>query len=145
MERVEGKVLQVLGPVVDVKFEGGRIPEIYNAIQITSEGFDTPNPIDITLEVAQHLGEGAIKCVSMQPTDGLGRVMNVLGEPVDERGPVKAENRYPIHRPAPSLEDQNTDTEMLETGIKVIDLIEPFSKGGKIGLFGGAGKGCPAL
>jgi F-type H+-transporting ATPase subunit beta len=163
MERVEGKVLQVLGPVVDVKFEGGRIPEIYNAIQITSEGFDTPNPIDITLEVAQHLGEGAIKCVSMQPTDGLvrgmkavdlgepisvpvgratlGRVMNVLGEPVDERGPVKAENRYPIHRPAPSLEDQNTDTEMLETGIKVIDLIEPFSKGGKIGLFGGAGVG----
>ena len=163
MERVEGKVLQVLGPVVDVKFEGGRIPEIYNAIQITSEGFDTPNPIDITLEVAQHLGEGAIKCVSMQPTDGLvrgmkavdlgepisvpvgratlGRGMNVLGEPVDERGPVKAENRYPIHRPAPSLEDQNTDTEMLETGIKVIDLIEPFSKGGKIGLFGGAGVG----
>lgn len=163
MERVEGKVLQVLGPVVDVKFEGGHIPAIYNAIQITSEGFDTPNPIEITLEVAQHLGEGAIKCVSMQPTDGLvrgmkavdlgepisvpvgratlGRVLNVLGEPVDERGPVKAENRYPIHRPAPSLEDQNTDTEMLETGIKVIDLIEPFSKGGKIGLFGGAGVG----
>jgi len=163
MERVEGKVLQVLGPVVDVKFEGGHIPAIYNAIRITSEGFDTPVPIDLTLEVAQHLGEGAIKCVAMQPTDGmvrgmkavdlgepisvpvgkatLGRVMNVLGEPVDERGPVKAEIRYPIHRPAPSLADQNTDTEMLETGIKVIDLIEPFSKGGKIGLFGGAGVG----
>lgn len=163
MERVEGKVLQVLGPVVDVKFGGGHIPAIYNAIRITSEGFETPVPIDITLEVAQHLGEGAIKCVSMQPTDGLvrgmkaidlgepisvpvgratlGRVMSVLGDPVDERGPVKAEKRYPIHRPAPSLEDQNTETEMLETGIKVIDLIEPFSKGGKIGLFGGAGVG----
>ncbi len=163
MERVEGKVLQVLGPVVDVKFEGGHIPAIYNAIRITSKGFDTPVPIDITLEVALHLGEGAIKCVAMEPTDGmvrgmkavdlgepisvpvgratLGRVINVLGEPVDEKGPVKAEKRYPIHRPAPSLEDQNTDTEMLETGIKVIDLIEPFSKGGKIGLFGGAGVG----
>ncbi len=163
MERVEGKVLQVLGPVVDVKFEGEHIPAIYNAIRITSEGFDTPVPIDITLEVALHLGEGTIKCVAMEPTDGmvrgmkavdlgepisvpvgratLGRVINVLGEPVDERGPVKAEKRYPIHRPAPSLEDQNTDTEMLETGIKVIDLIEPFSKGGKIGLFGGAGVG----
>jgi F-type H+-transporting ATPase subunit beta len=163
MERVEGKVLQVLGPVVDVKFEGEHIPAIYNAIRITSEGFDTPVPIDITLEVALHLGEGVIKCVAMEPTDGmvrgmkavdlgepisvpvgratLGRVINVLGEPVDERGPVKAEKRYPIHRPAPSLEDQNTDTEMLETGIKVIDLIEPFSKGGKIGLFGGAGVG----
>lgn len=132
MERVEGKVLQVLGPVVDVKFEGEHIPAIYNAIRITSEGFDTPVPIDITLEVALHLGEGVIKCVAMEPTDGmvrgmkavdlgepisvpvgratLGRVINVLGEPVDERGPVKAEKRYPIHRPAPSLEDQNTDT-----------------------------------
>jgi F-type H+-transporting ATPase subunit beta len=160
---VEGKVLQVLGPVVDVAFEGDHIPGIYNAIHITSEGFDTTIPIDITAEVAQHLGEGVVKCVAMEPTDGLvrgmkavdlgrpisvpvgketlGRVMNVLGKPVDKKGPIKTEKQYPIHREAPSLEEQNTETEMLETGIKVIDLIEPFSKGGKIGLFGGAGVG----
>ncbi len=159
----EGKVLQVLGPVVDVEFKGEQIPAIYNAIRITSEGFETPFPIDITAEVAQHLGEGVVKCVAMEPTDGmvrgmkavdqgrpitvpvgketLGRVMSVLGEPVDERGPISAKQRYPIHREAPSLEDQSTETEMLETGIKVIDLVEPFSKGGKIGLFGGAGVG----
>jgi len=161
--QLEGKVLQVLGPVVDVEFKGEEIPAIYNAIKITSEGFETAFPIDITAEVAQHLGEGVVKCVAMEPTDGmirgmkaidegqpitvpvgketLGRVMNVLGEPVDERGPINTQKRYPIHREAPSLEDQNTDTEMLETGIKVIDLVEPFSKGGKIGLFGGAGVG----
>jgi F-type H+-transporting ATPase subunit beta len=163
MELVEGKILQVLGPVVDAKFEGGHIPAIYNAIRVTSEGLDTPVRIDIIAEVAQHLGEGVVKCVAMEPTDGmvrgmtaidlgvpisvpvgretLGRVMNVLGNPVDEQGPIETEQRYPIHRPAPSLEDQSTETEMLETGIKVIDLIEPFAKGGKIGLFGGAGVG----
>jgi F-type H+/Na+-transporting ATPase subunit beta len=163
MQSREGKVLQVLGPVVDVKFEDGHVPAIYSAIRITSEGMDTPVPIALTVEVAQHLGEGVVKCVSMEPTDGmvrgmraldsggpisvpvgretLGRVLNVLGEPIDQLGPVKTEMRHPIHREAPSLEDQNTDTEMLETGIKVIDLIEPFAKGGKIGLFGGAGVG----
>ncbi len=159
----EGKVLQVVGPVIDVQFEGGQVPPIYNAIRVTSEGFDTEVPIDITLEAAHHLGEGLVKCVSMQPTDGvvrgmkaidlggpisvpvgkqtLGRVLNVLGKPVDMLGEVKGETEYPIHRPAPSFEDQSTETELLETGIKVIDLIEPFAKGGKIGLFGGAGVG----
>jgi len=163
MQQVEGKVIQVLGPVVDVKFEGDHIPEIYNAIRITSEGFGSEFEVDITAEVAQHLGEGAVKCIAMEPTDGLargmkaidlgspisvpvgketlGRVINVLGDPVDKQGPVKTDLRNPIHRHAPSLDEQNTETEMLETGIKVIDLVEPFSKGGKIGLFGGAGVG----
>jgi len=163
MQQVEGKVIQVLGPVVDVKFEGDHIPEIYNAIRITSEGFGSDFEVDITAEVAQHLGEGAVKCIAMEPTDGLargmkaidlgnpisvpvgketlGRVINVLGDPVDKQGAVKTDLRNPIHRHAPSLEEQNTETEMLETGIKVIDLVEPFSKGGKIGLFGGAGVG----
>jgi F-type H+/Na+-transporting ATPase subunit beta len=158
-----GKVLQVVGPVIDVVFESGHVPRIYNAVRVTSDGFETPEPIDIVLEVAQHLGEGVAKCVSMQPTDGvvrgmkaidtgspisvpvgrgtLGRVMNVLGEPVDKMGPVEFNERYPIHRPAPSFQDQSTETEMLETGIKVIDLVEPYSRGGKIGLFGGAGVG----
>ncbi|HSR70448.1 MAG TPA: F0F1 ATP synthase subunit beta [Acidobacteriota bacterium] len=158
-----GKVLQIMGPVVDVVFQAGHVPKIYNAIHVTSEGFDTEIPIDVTLEVAQHLGEGVVKCVAMAPTDGmvrgmkaidtgqpisvpvgkatLGRVLNVLGQPVDEKGPVEAENNWPIHRAAPELVDQSTDTEMLETGIKVIDLIQPFPRGGKIGLFGGAGVG----
>lgn len=162
-KQVKGKVVQVLGPVVDVKFEGGHVPTIYNAIRVTSEGMDTPVPISLITEVAQHLGEGMVKCVAMEPTDGvvrgmtaidlgepisvpvgrgtLGRVLNVLGEPIDQLGDVEYEERHPIHRAAPSLEDQDTGTEMLETGIKVIDLIEPFSKGGKIGLFGGAGVG----
>ena len=160
---VEGKVLQVMGPVIDVQFEAGEAPPIYNAVKVTSEGFDTPIEIDITLEVAHHLGEGLVKCVAMQPTDGvvrgmraidtgeqisvpvgrqtLGRVLNVLGEPVDEGPELDLSKRYPIHRSAPSFEDQSTATEVLETGIKVIDLIQPFAKGGKIGLFGGAGVG----
>jgi len=163
MQQTVGKVVQVMGPVVDVSFESGHVPNIYNAVHVTSEGMDTPVPIDVVVEVAQHLGDGVVKCVAMQPTDGmvrgmkavdtgepitvpvgretLGRVMNVLGEPVDNMGPIPAKKRYPIHRPAPSLEDQSTEAEMLETGIKVIDLIEPFAKGGKIGLFGGAGVG----
>ncbi|MDA2928550.1 F0F1 ATP synthase subunit beta [Acidobacteria bacterium AH-259-O06] len=163
MADVVGKVLQVMGPVIDVRFAGGDVPAIYNAIKVTSDGFDTPFPISITLEVAQHLGEGVVKCISMQPTDGvvrgmkavdtgapiavpvgpetLGRVLNVLGEPIDGLGPVNAQKRYPIHRPAPSLEEQSTETEMLETGIKVIDLVQPLARGGKIGLFGGAGVG----
>ncbi len=163
MAETAGKVVQIIGPVIDVQFEEGYVPKIYNAIKVTSEGFDSPLPIDVTLEVAHHLGEGMVKCVSMEPTDGvvrgmkaidtgepisvpvgretLGRVMNVLGDAVDQLGAVPSQKRYPIHRPAPSFEDQSTETEMLETGIKVIDLIEPFSKGGKIGLFGGAGVG----
>ena len=163
MSKEVGNVLQVQGPVIDVQFEAGHVPPIHHAIRVTSDGFDTPIPINITLEVAHHLGEGMVKCISMQPTDGvvrgmqaidmgqpisvpvgpetLGRVLNVLGQPVDKLGPVKTQKSYPIHRPAPSLEDQSTETEMLETGIKVIDLIEPFARGGKIGLFGGAGVG----
>ena len=161
--KAEGKVVEVMGPVIDIQFEAGHVPAIYNAIKLTSEGFDTSVEIDITLETAHHLGEGLVKCVSMQPTDGvirgmkaiatgapisvpigrqtLGRVLNVLGEPVDQGPPLDESKRYPIHRSAPSFEDQSTETEMLETGIKVIDLIEPFAKGGKIGLFGGAGVG----
>ena len=161
--QAEGKVLQVMGPVLDVQFEAGHVPKIYNAIKVTSEAFDTPIEIDITLEVAHHLGEGLVKCIAMQPTDGvvrgmkaidtgepisvpvgrqtLGRVLNVLGEPVDDGPELDRSLRYPIHRPAPSFEDQSTETEMLETGIKVIDLIQPFARGGKIGLFGGAGVG----
>jgi len=163
MAEVVGRVIQVMGPVIDVQFEGGHVPAIYNAVRVTSEGFDSPVPIDNVLEVAQHLGGNRVKCIAMQPTDGvvrgmkaidtgapisvpvgreiLGRVLNVLGEPVDEAGEVKAKKSYPIHRPAPTLEDQSTETEMLETGIKVIDLVQPFSRGGKIGLFGGAGVG----
>jgi len=163
MAEVVGKVVQVMGPVIDVRFEGGHVPAIYNAIRVTSEGFDSPVPIHNILEVALHLGGNVVKCIAMQPTDGmvrgmkaidtgapisvpvgreiLGRVLNVLGEPVDQAGEVKAQKSYPIHRPAPTLEDQSTETEMLETGIKVIDLVQPFSRGGKIGLFGGAGVG----
>ena len=165
MAEVVGKVIQVMGPVIDVQFESGHVPEIYKrpAIRVTSEGFDSSVPIDNILEVAQHLGGNAVKCIAMQPTDGmvrgmkaidtgapisvpvgretLGRLLNVLGEPVDQAGEVKAKKTYPIHRPAPTLEDQSTETEMLETGIKVIDLVQPFSRGGKIGLFGGAGVG----
>lgn len=159
----EGKVVQVIGPVVDVAFKGRELPEIYTAIRIISEGFEVPVPVDIVVEVEQHLGEDIVRCVSMHPTDGLargmkaislegpieipvgeetlGRLMNVIGEPVDHLGPIQAKKKYPIHRSPPSLEEQSTKLEMFETGIKVIDLIQPFLKGGKIGLFGGAGVG----
>jgi F-type H+/Na+-transporting ATPase subunit beta len=158
-----GKVVQVIGPVVDVAFDEKNLPPIYTAVRITSEGFDVPAPIDIITEVQQHLGEGRVKTVSMQPTDGLvrgmkaidtgapisvpvgretlGRIINVIGQPVDEQGPVNAFKTYPIHRDAPTFEQQNTSLEMFETGIKVIDLLEPYLRGGKIGLFGGAGVG----
>jgi F-type H+/Na+-transporting ATPase subunit beta len=154
-----GEVIQVIGPVVDVKFAGGEVPSIYNAVKIDYE----KENIHITLEVAQHLGDQTVRAVAMSSTDGLrrgmtvtdtgspisvpvgrgvlGRVLNVLGEPVDEMGPVKAEKRYPIHRPAPPLVEQSTKKQILETGIKVIDLLAPYQKGGKIGLFGGAGVG----
>ena len=151
-----GRVIQVIGPVVDIEFPNG-VPAIYNAVNI--EGGN----LKVVVEVEQHLGENRVRCVAMQPTDGmvrgmtakdtgaaimvpvgpgtLGRVLNVLGEPVDEFGPVKSDKRYPIHRPAPAFDQQSTKLEMFETGIKVIDLIEPYLRGGKIGLFGGAGVG----
>ena len=158
-----GKVVQIIGPVVDVEFSTATLPPIYQALRITSEGFDAPTPIDVICEVQQHLGEGRVRAVSMLPTDGmvrgmkaidtgegitvpvgngtLGRILNVIGEPVDELGPVTYTTRYPIHRHAPTFDEQSTELEMLETGIKVVDLIQPFLKGGKIGLFGGAGVG----
>ena len=161
--QVAGKVIQIAGPAVDVQFSGGHLPKIFNALKVTSEGFDVPDPINVTCEVQQYLGEGRVRTVAMQPTEGmvrgmrvedtgraisvpvgpqvLGRVLNVLGEPVDERGPVETEMVFPIHRDAPPLEDQSTESEILETGIKVVDLIEPYLKGGKVGLFGGAGVG----
>src|SRR5580700_5799828 len=158
-----GKVIQVSGPAVDVQFEEATMPPIYQALRVTSEGFNVPHPINVVLEVEQHIGEGRVRCVAMESTEGmvrgmkcldlgsqitvpvgvatLGRILNVIGEPVDELGPVNAKERWPIHRPAPSFEEQATGEEMFETGVKVIDLIQPFLKGGKIGLFGGAGVG----
>jgi F-type H+/Na+-transporting ATPase subunit beta len=159
-----GKIVQVIGPVVDVEFEAGHLPQIYNALRIQSEGKGGGEAIDVIAEVEQHLGENRVRAVAMKPTDGmqrgmkavdlgepismpvgpetLGRVMNVIGEPVDfPDRPVKTKTRWPIHRPAPSLEDQSTDLKMFETGIKVVDLLEPYLQGGKIGLFGGAGVG----
>jgi F-type H+/Na+-transporting ATPase subunit beta len=160
MEKI-GKVVQIIGPVVDCEFEEKHLPPIYNCVVI--EGEAGGKTVQVSTEVQQHLGENRVRCVSMQPTDGmvrgmkaidtgkpisvpvgretLGRVMNVIGKPVDELGDIKAAKFYPIHRPAPSFEDQSTETKMLETGIKVIDLLEPYVIGGKIGLFGGAGVG----
>jgi F-type H+-transporting ATPase subunit beta len=156
-----GRVVQVIGPVVDVEFEG-ELPSIYNAVRITGES--AGQTIDVVAEVEQHLGENRVRTVAMKPTDGmqrgmtavdtgapirmpvgtatLGRVMNVLGEPVDfPDRPIEATEHWSIHRAAPSLEDQSTELQMFETGIKVIDLLEPYLRGGKIGLFGGAGVG----
>src|SRR5690242_16317253 len=159
-----GKIVQIIGPVVDVEFEAGHLPEIYNALRIQSEARPGAEAIDVIAEVEQHLGENRVRAVSMKPTDGmqrgmravdlgepisvpvgpetLGRVLNVLGEPVDfPDRPVLTKERWPIHRPAPNLEAQSTELKMFETGIKVIDLLEPYLLGGKIGLFGGAGVG----
>jgi F-type H+-transporting ATPase subunit beta len=158
-----GKVVQVIGPAVDVEFADGHLPDIYNALRVVSPQ-GAADPIDVVVEVEQHLGEGRVRTIAMKPTDGmqrgmdaidtggpisvpvgpqtLGRVMNVLGEPVDfTTTPIASQERWPIHRPAPNLENQSTTLEMFETGIKVIDLLEPYLKGGKIGLFGGAGVG----
>src|SRR5215471_4476514 len=156
-----GKIVQIIGPVVDVEFEAGHLPEIYNALRITME--QDGKPVEIIAEVEQHLGENRVRAVAMKPTDGLrrgmkaidlgapisvpvgpetlGRVLNVIGEPVDEMGPVPATERWPIHREAPPYDEQSTSVEMFETGIKVIDLLEPYTRGGKTGLFGGAGVG----
>ncbi len=159
-----GKVVQVIGPVVDIQFEDGHLPDIYNAIHIVSDGTGGSAKVDIICEVEQHLGEARVRTVAMKPTDGmqrgmkaadlgqpismpvgpatLGRVMNVLGEPVDYPDrPVDSKERWSIHRSAPTLEQQSTELKMFETGIKVIDLLEPYLLGGKIGLFGGAGVG----
>jgi F-type H+-transporting ATPase subunit beta len=160
---VIGKVVQVAGPAVDCEFPEGQIPLIHTAIRIISEGYDVPEPIDIICETASHIGEGRVRTIALQPTEGLvrgmqainlgqpvtvpvgketlGRVMNVIGQPVDKMGPINAKLHYPIHRLAPTFEDQATELQMFETGIKVIDLIEPYLRGGKIGLFGGAGVG----
>ena len=163
-----GKIVQVIGPVIDVEFEAGHLPEIYNALHVVSDGKNGSAVLDVVCEVEQHLGENRVRAVAMKATDGmqrgmsvtnlgepisvpvgpetLGRVLNVLGEPVDfPDRPVNTKQRWPIHRPAPSLEDQSTELKMFETGIKVIDLLEPYLQGGKIGLFGGAGVGKTVL
>ena len=162
-----GKVIQVLGVVVDVEFPTGKLPAILNAIKIRQEAQGNVNALEITAEVQQLLGDNKIRCVALASTDGLtrgamvydsgdvikipvgngmlGRLVNVLGDPIDELGPVKCEERWAIHRKPPSLEDQKTSWEILETGVKVIDLLTPYPKGGKIGLFGGAGVGKTVL
>ena len=162
-----GKVVQVIGPVVDVEFEEDHLPPIYNAVRIRDAGTETGIPVDVICEVEQHLGENRVRTVSMEPTDGmvrgmraedtgqpisvpvgectLGRVINVVGKAVDKLGEIEAAERWPIHREAPSFEEQSTKVEMFETGIKVIDLLEPYMKGGKTGLFGGAGVGKTVL
>jgi F-type H+-transporting ATPase subunit beta len=165
----EGHIVQVIGPVVDVEFEPGALPAIYNALEVP--GIEVKDVFSysqkLVLEVAQHLGESTVRTVAMASTDGLvrgtkvvdtgrpiavpvgkgtlGRILNIVGEPVDKRGPVPAEKTYPIHRPAPSFEEQSTSVQMLETGIKVVDLLEPYTRGGKTGLFGGAGVGKTVL
>ncbi|HEB89821.1 MAG TPA: F0F1 ATP synthase subunit beta [Deltaproteobacteria bacterium] len=157
-----GKIVQVMGPVVDVEFEGGDLPEVLTALKTTNPAIND-RADNLIIEVALHLGENTVRAIAMDTTDGLrrgqpvsntgapitipvgpetlGRIMNVVGEPVDERGPIDSKMTYPIHRPAPEFVDQSTSVELLETGIKVIDLIAPYSKGGKVGLFGGAGVG----
>src|SRR5262244_527252 len=158
-----GHVIQIAGPAVDVQFEENKLPPIYQALRVVGDGFIVPVPVNVILEVQQHLGEGRVRCVAMEPTDGmvrgmkaidtgapisvpvgretLGRVINVIGRPVDKMGPIASAKTYPIHRPAPAFDEQNVNLEMFETGIKVIDLLEPYLKGGKTGLFGGAGVG----
>jgi F-type H+-transporting ATPase subunit beta len=156
-----GRVVQIIGPVVDIRFENGKMPEIYNAVRL-EKGDDT-----VVAEVTSHLGNNEVRCISMSSLDGftrgvraidtgapikvpvgkevLGRVFNVLGEVVDKGAPVTPSEYLPIHRPVPEFKDQNPATELLETGIKVVDLLAPYSKGGKIGLFGGAGVGKTVL
>jgi F-type H+/Na+-transporting ATPase subunit beta len=161
-----GRITQILGPVVDVEFPPGGLPRVYTALKVTNPAISSA-PDNLTVEVAQHLGENTVRCVAMDTTDGLsrgmpvkntsapimmpigkatlGRILNVIGEPVDELGPVKAEKYLPIHREPPTFVEQNTKVQMFETGIKVIDLLCPFTRGGKIGLFGGAGVGKTVL
>src|SRR5689334_9342304 len=151
MENNIGSVVQVIGPVLDIEFPGGKLPPILNAVRVQDDGKSTGVKIDLIAEVAQHLGENRVRAVSMKATDGmtrgmkaedlggpisvpvgretLGRILNVVGEPVDELGPVNAKLRWPIHREPPKYEDQSTEVELFETGIKVVDLLEPYSKG----------------
>jgi F-type H+-transporting ATPase subunit beta len=160
--QLEGKITQVIGPVVDVEFPPGGLPKVLTALKVTNPAIDN-REWNLVVEVAQHLGENTVRCVAMDSTDGLqrgqkvmntaspivmpvgkptlGRILNVVGEPVDEQGPVDAKEFRPIHRAAPAFTEQSTAVKMLETGIKVIDLLAPYAKGGKIGLFGGAGVG----
>jgi F-type H+-transporting ATPase subunit beta len=162
-ENVTGKVVAVVGPAVDVEFPEGHLPPIYQALRIRDEANKSSEHIDLIIEVAQHLGENRLRGVAMSTTDGLvrgmevedtggqittpvgdatlGRILNVTGDPIDEAGPVEAEERWPIHRHAPAFDEQLTETQQFETGIKVIDLLVPFKRGGKIGFFGGAGVG----
>jgi F-type H+-transporting ATPase subunit beta len=158
---INGKIRQVMGPVVDVEFEG-ELPLINTALRVTNRAI-SDKEMNLTLEVAQHLGDGVVRAISMDSTEGLvrgekvvstgnmilapvgpevlGRIINVIGEPIDEMGPVKAKDNWPIHRAPPKFEDLAVAAEMLMTGIKVVDLLAPYAKGGKIGLFGGAGGG----
>ncbi len=162
MQEVVGKIVQVMGPVVDVAFEGGKLPAIYHALTLSNPSINDQKD-NLVLEVALHLGDNVVRAIAMDSTEGLrrgqlvtdtgeqitvpvgkgvlGRILNVIGEPVDERGPVAYDKRYPIHRAAPALTQLDSTLEILSTGIKVIDLMAPFLKGGKIGLFGGAGVG----
>ncbi len=157
-----GKIVQVMGPVVDVEFESGDVPEVLTALRTTNPSIND-KPDNLVIEVALHLGEKTVRAIAMDTTDGLrrgqevsdtgapitipvgpetlGRIMNVIGEPVDERGPIDSKMHFPIHRLPPEFVDQSTSVELLETGIKVVDLVAPYSKGGKVGLFGGAGVG----
>jgi F-type H+-transporting ATPase subunit beta len=166
-QEVQGRVIQVIGPVVDVEFPEEHLPAIYNAVHIKDDKVKGVVDIDVVAEVAQHLGENRARCIALQPTEGmvrgmsaadmgepisvpvgrqtLGRIMNVIGQPVDNQGPIETESRLPIHRMAPPLVEQSTEVEMFETGLKVVDLLEPYSKGGKTGLFGGAGVGKTVL
>ncbi len=166
VEAAVGKITQVIGPVVDVEFAPGQLPKIYNALTVTNANVSDEKD-NLVLEVAQHLGQSTVRAIAMESTEGLvrgapvrdtgapimvpvgpealGRVLNVVGKPVDECGPVNAKQHWPIHRPAPKFVDQSTKVEVFETGIKVIDLLAPYRKGGKIGLFGGAGVGKTVL
>lgn len=161
-----GRIRQVIGPVVDVEFEGGRLPEIYHAVRVSNPNINSKD-WNLVLEVAQHLGENTVRCIAMDSTEGLtrgqaaqdsgaqiqmpvgretlGRILNVIGEPVDEAGPVNAKKFYPIHRSAPTFKEQSTTVQPFWTGIKVVDLLAPYARGGKIGLFGGAGVGKTVL
>lgn len=165
-ERVKGYITQIIGPVVDVRFDSSDLPAIYTALRLTNPVINDKKG-NLVVEVAQHLGENTVRCVAMDSSEGLvrgqevedtgapiqmpvgpetlGRILNVIGEPVDEMGPVHAKKLYPIHRPAPEFVDQDTKVQMFETGIKVVDLLAPYSRGGKVGLFGGAGVGKTVL
>ncbi len=156
MAQAQGKITQIIGAVIDVEFPREAVPKVYEALKLT-------DGVDLTLEVQQQLGDGVVRTIAMGTSEGLrrgmsvastgapisvpvgtgtlGRIMDVLGHPIDEKGPVQSKDQWPIHRPAPSFEEQAGGQELLETGIKVIDLIIPFAKGGKVGLFGGAGVG----